>query len=110
MVNMADEGRVIVLVGGPEDGRIIKGREALMVVLRVKPTSEEEVMQLTEPKIGSCFKITSSRLIEAIDKLGEDALIYFQRFGVANEQMESNRYCLTEVIDGLYVYRFAPSQ
>jgi hypothetical protein len=66
-------------------------------------------MQLAEPEIGFCIRVTSSRLLDAMKILGmEDALAYFQKCGVGSSNMDMNKYCLSEVIDGLYVFRHAP--
>lgn len=102
------ESRTILFVGGAEDGRVIQGQEAWFMTVTIgKEQNPNGSYSVSEAPIGSRFKVTSSRLFQAMQLLGmQEAFAFFNRYGVASGNQTGNIYELAEKLDGLYVFRF----
>lgn len=103
------ESRTLLFVGGPNDGHVISGQDAWFMTVTIGPTKADGSANVEGVKLGDRFQVMPSRLMQAMQLLGMDnALIFFERYGVGKEQHTKSVYELSEMLDGLYVYRFVP--
>lgn len=102
-----DKSRVVLFVGGPEDGTVIKGEDAIVLTMRPETLSDGSA-KMVNSQIGTSLNKLSTRLFNAMNVLGQDeALIYFQRYGVSEKQQGMNKYTLSVIQDGLFVFKYA---
>jgi hypothetical protein len=100
---------IILLVGGPEDGRVIVGTEAefFAVEFRDKPGSGGEAWEASPAQVGKGIGVGASRFVQAGQLLGmEKAGALFLKYGVGELQRSRNKYVLTTIDDNVFVYRY----